>query len=210
MLQTSLIPVGNGRSSSYFENTALFPLTDLFQRMLRFHAEDTPDEKLGKLEHWAEPVQTSRRGNYTVVGTAPVLLLCRNNCYPLLNLSNRSGNAKRHSKLSSPSSWNLLKNPQPILFILEDLHWTDPTTLELLNLVIEQYTDRPPVSTVLTSLVPLPTDVESPLLFDGDHSQSLITSQGGTNRYTNDRWENLPPRGAPADHCQDGWRAIIC
>ena len=38
------------RSSSYFENTALFPLTDLFQRLLRFHVEDTPDEKLGKLE----------------------------------------------------------------------------------------------------------------------------------------------------------------
>src|SRR5262249_39705565 len=27
---------------------------------------------------------------------------------------------------------------QPVLFILEDLHWADPTTLELLNLVIEQ------------------------------------------------------------------------
>ena len=38
------------RSSLYFENTALFPLTDLFQRLLRFQAEDTPDEKLGKLE----------------------------------------------------------------------------------------------------------------------------------------------------------------
>ena len=39
------------RSSPYFQNTALFPLTDLFQRLLRFQAEDTPDEKLGKLEH---------------------------------------------------------------------------------------------------------------------------------------------------------------
>src|SRR4029453_14012205 len=27
---------------------------------------------------------------------------------------------------------------QPVLFIVEDLHWTDPTTLELLNLVIDQ------------------------------------------------------------------------
>jgi len=25
-----------------------------------------------------------------------------------------------------------------VLFIVEDLHWTDPTTLELLNLVVEQ------------------------------------------------------------------------
>jgi predicted ATPase len=31
-----------------------------------------------------------------------------------------------------------LADRQPVLFILEDLHWTDPTTLELLNLVIEQ------------------------------------------------------------------------
>src|SRR5213076_225348 len=39
------------RSSPYFENTALFPLTDLFQRLFQFQAEETPDEKLGKLEH---------------------------------------------------------------------------------------------------------------------------------------------------------------
>ena len=38
------------RSSEYSQNTALFPLTDLFQRLLQFQAEDTPDEKLGKLE----------------------------------------------------------------------------------------------------------------------------------------------------------------
>src|SRR5207249_11159885 len=38
------------RSSSYFENTALFPLTDLFQRLLQFHAAETPEEKCGKLE----------------------------------------------------------------------------------------------------------------------------------------------------------------
>jgi hypothetical protein len=33
------------RSSEYYQNTALFPLTDLFQRLLRFQAEDTPNEK---------------------------------------------------------------------------------------------------------------------------------------------------------------------
>ena len=27
-----------------------------------------------------------------------------------------------------------LTERQPVLFILEDLHWTDPTTLELLDL----------------------------------------------------------------------------
>ena len=39
------------RSLSYFENTALFPLVDLFQRLLQFQAEDTPDEKLARIFH---------------------------------------------------------------------------------------------------------------------------------------------------------------
>jgi hypothetical protein len=38
------------RSVEHYQNTALFPLTDLFQRLLQFQAEDTPNEKLAKLE----------------------------------------------------------------------------------------------------------------------------------------------------------------
>ena len=34
------------RSAEYAQNTALFPLVDLFQRLLQFEAEDTPDEKV--------------------------------------------------------------------------------------------------------------------------------------------------------------------
>ena len=55
------------RSSSYFENTALFPVTDLFQRLLQFHAEDTPDEKVEKLEHALTPVSTALGRNRAVV-----------------------------------------------------------------------------------------------------------------------------------------------
>src|SRR5262245_26585240 len=38
-------------SSEYSQNTALFPLVDLFQRILRFEAHETPNAKLEKLEH---------------------------------------------------------------------------------------------------------------------------------------------------------------
>ena len=41
-----------------------------------------------------------------------------------------------------------LAEHQPVLFILEDLHWTDPTTLELLNLLI----DQTPTASVLVLL----------------------------------------------------------
>jgi predicted ATPase len=42
---------------------------------------------------------------------------------------------------------------QPVLFIVEDLHWTDPTTLELLNLVL----DQTPTASVLMLLTCRPT-----------------------------------------------------
>ena len=39
------------RSAEYSQNTALFPLVDLFQRLLQFETYETPDAKLAKLEH---------------------------------------------------------------------------------------------------------------------------------------------------------------
>src|SRR5262249_42537951 len=38
------------RSVEYSQNTALFPLVELFQRILQFETGGTPDEKFGKLE----------------------------------------------------------------------------------------------------------------------------------------------------------------
>jgi hypothetical protein len=37
------------RSSPYFTNSALYPITDLLQRALRFQTDDTPEQKLEKL-----------------------------------------------------------------------------------------------------------------------------------------------------------------
>jgi TOMM system kinase/cyclase fusion protein len=123
------------RSSEYSQNTALFPLVDLFQRILQFETGDTPDEKLGKLEHalsqYRLPVED------TVPLLAPVLSLpLPEKHYPLLNMSPQR---QRQKTLETVVSILLkLTEHQPVLFILEDLHWTDPTTLELLHLVIEQ------------------------------------------------------------------------
>jgi class 3 adenylate cyclase/predicted ATPase len=123
------------RSAEYSQNTALFPLTDLFQRLLRFQAEDTPNEKLAKLEQalsqYRLPVEES------VPLFAPLLALSLpENHYPPLNLSPQR---QRQKTLETIVAILLeLAEHQPVLFILEDLHWTDPTTLELLNLLIDQ------------------------------------------------------------------------
>ena len=123
------------RSAEYSQNTALFPLTDLFQRLLQFQAEDTPDEKLGKLEQTLSQYRLPLEESVPLF--APLLSLpLPEDRYPPLNLSPQR---QRQKTLETIVAILLeLAEHQPVLFILEDLHWTDPTTLELLNLVIDQ------------------------------------------------------------------------
>jgi predicted ATPase len=123
------------RSSEYYQNTALFPLTDLLQRLLQFQAEDTPNEKLAKLEQMLSQYRLPLEESVPLF--APLLTLpLPENHYPPLNLSPQR---QRQKTLETIVALLLeFAEHQPVLFILEDLHWTDPTTLELLNPLIEQ------------------------------------------------------------------------
>jgi len=138
------------RSAEYYQNTALFPLVDLFQRMLRFEPQETPEAKLEKLAYalsqYRLPVEES------VPLFAPLLSLpVPEHAYPPLNLSPQR---QRQKTLEAIVAILLeLAEYQPVLFIVEDLHWTDPTTLELLNLVI----DQTPTASLLTVLTCRPT-----------------------------------------------------
>jgi class 3 adenylate cyclase/predicted ATPase len=123
------------RSAEYYQNTALYPLTDLFQRILQWQHDETPDEKVGKLEHalgqYRLPLEES------VQLFAPLFSLpLPEDRYPALNLSPQR---QRQKTLETIVAILLeLAVRQPVLFILEDLHWADPSTLELLNLVLDQ------------------------------------------------------------------------
>jgi predicted ATPase len=138
------------RSSPYFEHTALFPVTDLFQRLLQFQAEDTPDTKLEKLvsalSQYRLPLEE------TVPLLTPLLALPLPEArYPQLNMS-----PQRQRQKTLETIVALLQEHaehHPVLFIVEDLHWTDPSTLELLNLLIEQI----PTTSLLMLLTCRPT-----------------------------------------------------
>jgi len=123
------------RSSPYFENTALFPLTDLFQRLLQFHAEGTLDTKVEKLASALSQYRLPLEETMPLL--APLLSLpLPEHRYPLLNLSPQRQRQKTLETIVAILQEHAEQHP--VLFIVEDLHWTDPSTLELLNLVIEQ------------------------------------------------------------------------
>ena len=161
----------------YSENTALFPLTDLFQRLLRFQAEDTPDEKLGKLEQMLSQYRLPLEESVPLF--APLLALpLPENHYPPLNLSPQR---QRQKTLETIVAILLeLAEHQPVLFILEDLHWTDPTTLEFLNLVIEQM----PTTSILTVLTCRPH------FQPAWHHRSYLTEMT-LNRLSLPKWNRL-------------------
>src|SRR5262249_35840433 len=121
--------------AEYAQNTALFPLTDLFQRLLRFQAEDTPDEKFGKLEHALSQYRLPLEESVPLF--APLLSLSLpESRYAPLNLSPQ---LQGQMTLETIVAILLeLAEHQPVLFIVEDLHWIDPTTLELLGLLLDQ------------------------------------------------------------------------
>ena len=133
------------RSAEYYQNTALYPLTELWQRTLQWQHDETPDEKLAKLEHVLSQYRLLREESVPLF--APLLSLSLpESRYAPLNLSPQR---QRQKTLETLVAILLeLAKRQPVLFIVEDLHWTDPTTLEWLNLLIDQI----PTTSILTVL----------------------------------------------------------
>src|SRR5215468_3217920 len=110
------------RSLEYYQNTALFPLTDLFHRLLQFQSEETPDEKVGKLEQMLRQHRLPLEESVPLF--APLLSLpLPENRYAPLALSPQ----RQRQKTLETMVAILLEHAErhPVLFILEDLHWAD-------------------------------------------------------------------------------------
>ena len=121
--------------SPYYQNTALYPMIDLLERVvLRFEREESPQQKLRKLEGFL--VQYGLPLAETVPLFAALLSLPLAADYAPLAVSPEQQKQKTlHALLTI-----LLRiaAQQPVLFVMEDLHWVDPSTLELLSLLVDQ------------------------------------------------------------------------
>jgi class 3 adenylate cyclase/predicted ATPase len=121
--------------SPYYQNTALYPLIDLLERVaLRFEREESPQQKRSKLEGFL--VQYGLPLAETVPLFATLLSLPLTADYAPLNVPP----AQQKQKTLQALLTTLLRiaAQQPVLFVMEDLHWVDPSTLEFLNLLVDQ------------------------------------------------------------------------
>jgi TOMM system kinase/cyclase fusion protein len=121
--------------SPYYQNTALYPMIDLLERVaLRFEREESPQQKLSKLEGFL--VQYGLPLAETVPLFAALLSLPLPADYAPLPLSPEQ--QKHHTLHALLTILLRIAAQQPVLFVMEDLHWVDPTTLELLSLLVDQ------------------------------------------------------------------------
>ncbi|HJZ04529.1 MAG TPA: adenylate/guanylate cyclase domain-containing protein, partial [Patescibacteria group bacterium] len=142
------------RCSPYYQNSALYPIIDQLQRLL-FRRQDSYEEKLSKLERALVGAQHAVPLQETVPLFATLLSLPLSDRYPTLNPSPQR---QKQKTMEALLTWLLKESEkQPVLRIVEDLHWVDSSTLEYLSLLI----DRVPTAPVFALLTFRP-DFNSP------------------------------------------------
>jgi predicted ATPase/class 3 adenylate cyclase len=121
--------------SPYYRNSALYPLIDLLERVaLRFEREESPQLKLRKLEGFV--VQYGLPLAEAIPLFAALLSLPLTADYAPLTMSPEQ--QKQQTLHALLTILLRIAAQQPVLFVMEDLHWVDPTTLGLLTLLVDQ------------------------------------------------------------------------
>jgi TOMM system kinase/cyclase fusion protein len=119
--------------SPYHQTSAFHPVIELLQRMLHVQPEDSPAEKLARLQSALAAVSPSDPDMVSRLAA-------------LLSLSMPEGGPRppaspqRERQKSLEALLGVILGQaadQPALFIVEDVHWADPSTLEVLTLLVD-------------------------------------------------------------------------
>jgi class 3 adenylate cyclase/predicted ATPase len=124
--------------SPYHQDSALFPLVDQLGRASGFARDDPPAARLEKLEAL---LARAAPPDEDVAFLADLLSLPASERHPLPNLSPQRKKEKTLEALIHQLEG--LARQQPILMVFEDAHWIDPTSRELLDLIVERVRTLP-------------------------------------------------------------------
>ncbi|WP_158502466.1 protein kinase [Vitiosangium sp. GDMCC 1.1324] len=115
-----------------FKSSAFYPLIDWLRRFLDFSPQDGPPEKLRKLE---DQLGASGLSAEHLLPLASLLSLPLPREAPFLLLPPERQRERGVQALSA--LLQQLAGQRPLVFVMEDVHWADPSTLHFLGFLLE-------------------------------------------------------------------------
>lgn len=119
--------------SPHHTDTALYPSIAHMTRAAGLAREDTPDDQLRKLETMLAPLSRNPREEVPLI--ADLLSIPTGDRYPPLALTPQKRKERTFAALLDYLTG--LAAREPILAVVEDVHWLDPTSRELLDLCVQ-------------------------------------------------------------------------
>jgi len=119
--------------SPYHQNSSLYPIITQLERVAGFARDDTPQLKLRKLQALLASASPNEQ---EIALLADLLSLPASTGFTPIELP------PQRKRERTFEAWLRqladLANQQPVLIVFEDLQWVDPTSRELLDLMIER------------------------------------------------------------------------
>ena len=112
----------------------MYPAVAQLERAAGFRREYSAEQRLTKLE--ALLAQATNDVSEVAWFFADLLSIPTGERYPALNLTPQKRKEKTLQALVAQGEGLALRHP--VLMIFEDVHWSDPTTRELLDLLVER------------------------------------------------------------------------
>jgi class 3 adenylate cyclase len=174
--------------SPHHQDSALYPVIAQLEHEAGFRRSDTPEERLGKFDAVVHPsIDGEARALIASLLSIPI-----GDRYARLNISPQL--AKERTLEALVGQLAALANEQPVLAVFEDVHWMDPTTGDLMGLIVDRVRNLP----VLLLIAYRP--VFTPPWTNHAHSTTLVLNRLD-NRQVAAIAEQVTGKRLPAEVC---------
>jgi class 3 adenylate cyclase/predicted ATPase len=134
------------RCISYYKNSAFYPIINLINSQLKLGKNEPNEDKLQKLEEALSIYDFDLQETLPII--ASLLSIPISQPDYTLHLTPQK---QKEKTIQILLNWLIMSaNRNPLLFVIEDVHWADSSTLEHLTLLMEKI-DKAPILIILTS-----------------------------------------------------------